>query len=248
MNDLPSFNSRSMNGVVDTRFADVMPQSYDAKKHTVEAVISMGSPVKRFYGTEVLRISPDAVDLQRLQKGGIPLLDHHRQDGLDSMLGKVTETWFRNGALLGRLLFNQTEQGKKAEGMVARGEVAGISAGYRVEEWEISDSECNVLDPENDRMRFDDDYTFTATRWQLFEASLVGVPADGTAMIRSLGSGRDRSVPEFDEMARGAIKVTKRFGAHEVVYEYPRVTSPIIDIKARMAARQSISERSAERD
>jgi phage head maturation protease len=39
-------------------------------------------------------------------------------------------------AFMGRLAFNQTAEGRNAEGMVARGEIAGISAGYRVEEWE----------------------------------------------------------------------------------------------------------------
>lgn len=236
------FSLRSMAGVMDTRFADVAPGSYDKKAHTVDCVISMGSAVKRFYGTEVLRIAPDAVDLTRMEQGGIPLLDHHKQDGLDSVLGRVTETWFKRGALMGRLKFNLTDNGQKAEGMVARGEIAGISAGYRVEEWQISDVDGNVVDPEKDRVRWDEDLTFTATRWQLFEASIVGVPADGTAMIRNLGSGRDRPVPEIDEMARGAHKITKRFGAFEVTYEYPRVTSPLTDIRARMQARQSIVE------
>jgi hypothetical protein len=234
------FNARSLAGAIDTRFADVAPGSYDKKAHTVDAVISMGTAVKRFYGTEVLRIHEDAIDLTRIQQGGIPLLDHHKQDGLDSVLGRVTETWIKRGALMGRIKFNQTEQGQKAEGMVARGEIAGISAGYRVDDWEISNADGEVVDPAKDRVRWDDDLTFTATRWQLFEASLVGVPADGTAMIRSLGSGKDRPVPEIDEMARGAIKVTKRFGNFEVTYEYPRVTSPITDIRARMQARQTI--------
>ena len=71
--------------------------------------------------------------------------------------------------------------------MVARGEIAGVSAGYRVEEWEITNADGKVVDPDNDRLRWDEDLTFTATRWQLFEASLVSVPADASSMIRSLG-------------------------------------------------------------
>lgn len=234
------FNKRSLAGVIDTRFADVAPASYSKKARTVDAVLSMGSPVKRFYGMEVLRISPQAVDLSRMEQGGIPFLDHHNQGGIDNILGRITETWFKRGALMGRIKFNETEQGRKAEGMVARGEVAGVSAGYRVEDWEITDADGKVIDPDKDRVRWDDDLTFTATRWQLFEASLVGVPADGASMIRSLGSGRDREVPLIDDLAQRALKVTKRFGDLEVTYELPRVKSPIDDIRARMQARQSI--------
>jgi phage head maturation protease len=160
------------------------PVSYSAANHTVDAVISMGSAVKRPYGTEVLRISPDAVDLSRLREGGIPLLDHHKQDGINSMLGKLVSARFERGALVGTFKFNATREGKKAEGMVARGEIAGVSAGYRVDQWLITDEDGDVVEERS--TRWDDDLTFTATRWQLFEASLVGVPADGAAMVRSM--------------------------------------------------------------
>jgi HK97 family phage prohead protease len=162
----------------------VAPRSYNKNDHTVEAVISMGSPVKRAYGTEVLRISPEAVDLSRLREGGIPLLDHHQQTGINAMLGRLTDAWFERSALMGRFKFNQTPEGEKAEGMVARGEVTGVSAGYRVEQWQITDDDGDIVDEKN--VRWDDELTFTATRWQLFEASLVSVPADGTAMVRAM--------------------------------------------------------------
>jgi phage head maturation protease len=170
------------------------PISYDADTHTVEAVISKGSPVARPYGIEVLRISPQAIDLSRLRDGGVPLLDHHRQDGINSILGKVTDAWIEGGALVGRIKFNATPEGQKAEGMVARGEVAGISAGYRVDSWLITDADGGAVDERN--IRWDDDLTFTATRWALYECSVVGVPADGAAMVRSLG-GHNRAIADI---------------------------------------------------
>jgi HK97 family phage prohead protease len=163
------------------------PLTYDRDAGTVEAVISMGSPVERPYGTEVLRISPDAVDLSRLREGGIPLLDHHRQDGINSMLGRLTDAWFERGALVGRFAFNKTPEGQKAEGMVARGEIAGISVGYRVDQWLITDEDGDVVDERD--VSWNDKLTFTATRWQLFEASLVSVPADSASMIRAMPRG-----------------------------------------------------------
>jgi hypothetical protein len=59
--------------------------------------------------------------------------------------------------------------------MVARGEITGVGAGYRVEQWLITDEDGGIVDEKS--VRWDDDLTFTATRWQLLEASLVGVPA-----------------------------------------------------------------------
>lgn len=237
-------------GATDTRFADVAPQSYDSKSRTVEAVISMGSPVRRFYGTEILRVDPKSVILERMA-GGIPLLDSHNQNGISNALGRVQQTWFKRGALMGKLKFNDTAEGRKAEGMVARGEIAGISAGYRVEEWEIADADGRIVEP--DQVRWDDDgLTFTATRWELLEASLVCVPADSSASIRSLGSGKDRPMPEIDELAHRAMcggRITKRFGDMSVTYEFPNerkvvvVSKILVDTRARMQSRQKMHER-----
>jgi hypothetical protein len=130
-------------------------------------------------------------------KGGsmIPLLDSHQGVGIGNALGRVQQAWFARGALMGKLAFNNTPEGRKAEGMVSRGEIAGISAGYAVQKWEITDKKGNVIDPDVDRIRWDDDgLTFTATRWNLHECSLVSVPADPLSGIRSFGTGYDRAV------------------------------------------------------
>jgi phage head maturation protease len=196
-------------GATLTRFADVAPSSYSKKDHTVEAVISLGSPVARYYGTEKLRISASAVDLSRMDDAGIPLLDSHNQHGIDNHLGRLVRTWFgkSNGksALLGLIKFNDTERGRQAEGMVARGEIAGISAGYTVRDWEITDAKGNVIDPETTRISLNDDLTFTATRWSLLEASLVTVPADQAAMVRSMG-GKSRREIVGDIRARMRVR------------------------------------------
>lgn len=235
-------------GATDTRFADVAPQSFDAKARTVDCVISMGSAVQRFYGVEKLEISQRAVDLNRMKSGGIPLLDSHNQNGIDNHLGRFTQTWFSRGALMGKIAFNQTARGQTAMGMVERGEIAGISAGYIVREWQISDDDGNVIDPETTRISLDDNLTFTASRWELLEASLVSVPADASASIRSLGSGQDRLLPQIESLARGAIKITKRFGDNSITYEYPSavVNAPDTteaEARARMLARQRMLDR-----
>jgi phage head maturation protease len=125
---------------------------------------------------------------------GIPVLDSHQQTGISNALGRITKVWFARNALMGTIAFNDTPEGRKAEGMVSRGEIAGINAGYTVREWEITDAKGNVLDPEVQRINFDEDLMFTATRWELVECSLVSVPADSAAMVRSLGGGHDRQI------------------------------------------------------
>lgn len=141
---------------IEKRFVSNRPSSYNPDKHTVDAVISVGAAVPRFYGTEILRITPDAVDLSRLYGAGIPILDSHQQVGISNSIGRLAAAWFEPGQLLGKISFNDTDEGRKAEGMTARSEIKGISGGYRVSEWEVKDSDGNIVDTEKDRIRWDD--------------------------------------------------------------------------------------------
>jgi phage head maturation protease len=207
-------------GTTFTRVVDLAPSSYDETARTATAVISMGSPVSRFYGTEVLRIHPDAVDTSRVRSGACPVLDSHQQSSIRHALGRVTQTWFEGGAFMGALAFNDTKEGRIAEGMVSRGEISGVSAGYRVEEWEIRDADDRVVDPAYLRWD-DDDLTFEAVRWQLIECSLVACPADAGAGIRSYGSCLDRALVSEDlsEDVRIVMAVRMRMAARQSMFD-----------------------------
>jgi hypothetical protein len=124
------------------------PRSYNAKTRSVDAILSVGSPVKRVYGNEVLRIDAAIVDLGRARAGLVPLIDSHQGSSIHNVLGRVASTWFKPGASWGKLIFADTKQGRIAEQMVARGEITATSLGYRVSEWEVADNEGNAVDPE----------------------------------------------------------------------------------------------------
>jgi phage head maturation protease len=224
----------------DCRFADIAPTSYDKSSRSCECVISTGSGVQRFYGLEKLRIDDRSVKLDRVHSGGIPVLDSHSQASVLATLGRIDAAWIRSKTLLGRITFNATDEGKKAEGMVARGEIAGVSAGYRVDDWEITDEDGNILNPDRDKIRYDDNLTFTATKWELFECSLVAVPADAGSGIRSLGNHRstycDR--PIIAPLAMGGP-------SQSVIATRARMQArqEVSDIRARMWARQRMIER-----
>jgi hypothetical protein len=162
------------------------PSTYDKATHSCDCIISAGAAVSRFYGTEILRIDRASVDLSRVEAGSAPLLDSHSQASIDAVLGSISTAWIKGGQLYGKITFAQTPAGRQAEGMVARGELKGISAGYSVSQWEISDENGDIIDP-NSSPRWDENLIFTATRWQLLEASLVGVPADAASAVRSFG-------------------------------------------------------------
>src|SRR5260370_763557 len=99
---------------------------------TVEVVLSRGTAVTRFYGREVLEISTDAINLNRIKAGCAPLLDSHRQDSIFAAVGRIDSAWVEKqdtprAALVGQLAFHETREGKIAERMVARGEISAVS-------------------------------------------------------------------------------------------------------------------------
>jgi phage head maturation protease len=138
--------------------------------------------VQRVFGTEVLKISRAACDLSRVP---VPLLDSHSQASIDSVVGRVSEVWIDGGKLQSRITFAQTPRGCLAEGMVSRNELSALSCGYQVSEWSAVDADGDPVDPS--RADWDDGLVFTAERWTLLEASVVGAPADAGALVRSLG-------------------------------------------------------------
>lgn len=172
-----------------TRFAGFTPDSYSAEARTVEAVLSSGAAVRRWCFTEELAVEEGAVDLTRVTNGLVSLLDTHNQYEIDAVLGTVSSVRIENGQLIGLLHFADTDRGREAEARVSRGELRGVSIGYRVTKWEITSVE-------------DDHETWRATAWELLEVSLVSVPADAAAGVRSALGNSPGSNEEEDDMRR----------------------------------------------
>ena len=253
---------RNIMMAVEKRLQDLSPNSYNEDNRTVDAVLSRGSPVQRIYGTEKLEISRRAIDLSRMNNSGVSILDSHQQVGIANSLGRLTRAWIETDsagpALLGTIKFHETREGKKAEAMVSRGEIGGLSVGYQVQQWEISDSDGNIVDPDNSRWR--EEFTFTATRWTLAECSLVSVPADADTGMRAAAVMRaDRAYQMFspelrDRVARMRTRQAIVMRSSSTLYVEPdhlprasifeaqqRPASSVWDIKARMQARHDIA-------
>ena len=156
-----------------SRYAAFTGSSFDAATRTIEAVFSVGARVKRWGYYEELEISPTSVDLGRVLAGQCRFLDAHNQWEMDAVLGVVESARIENGALVGRIRLADTDKGREAEGMITRGELTGISVGYAVRTWRLAE----LLDNEVEVWR--------AAEWELLEVSLVAVPADPNAGVRS---------------------------------------------------------------
>lgn len=160
-----------------SRAVSLSPGSYDEKTRSFQAVLSTGAAVKRFGFNEELAIDPAAVDLSRVRLGQVKFLDSHNQGSAGAVLGTVTSARFEAGRLVGTVELSTSEAARALEPDIASGHLRGVSIGYRVDQW------TNVSSGDVE--------TWRADKWALMEASLVAVPADAGALVRSAPGAED---------------------------------------------------------
>jgi phage head maturation protease len=192
------------------RHVAVAPSSLDVETRSVSCIISTGAPVIRFYGTEVLEISRAAIDTSRVISGLCPVLDSHQANSISTALGIVTETWIKSRALWGRLQLNETAQGDLAFGMIRRGELNGVSAGYRVTRWRVENEAGETIDAEDTYWSDGDSFTYIAERWELLECSCVTIAADSGAGIRDEPSTNANSIEDIRARMGARQRMTER--------------------------------------
>lgn len=153
------------------RALPVTGNTWNAAERTFEVVFSTGAPVARFdmRGAYTETLSVDGHGGAE----GAPVLDHHRRDSLESVLGTVVRAWTVGGEA--RALVRLSRHNPLAERLAAEladGVRFGISVGYSVEEWrERTDTKTGQRTKE-------------AVRWTVREISVVSVPADRHAITR----------------------------------------------------------------
>lgn len=135
--------------------------------------ISSEHPVERWFGTEILDHSPEAVDLSRAKRGLSFLVDHNSRDlvGLVENIHVDTETL--PGGKERKVMRGDVRFSSNAPALAVRRDIEDgirrfVSVGYWVHDFEL----VNSSETEGN--------TYRATRWTPLEASSVAVPADPT--------------------------------------------------------------------
>jgi len=141
----------------------------NVEERTVWVVAATETRVRRGPFDEVLRCSPDAVVSTRLQN--LPVLDSHRSQSINDLLGQVIDWRFERRELLAQIHFAENEPGDAAFALVCAGMLGKVSVGYRILRTEETETRGSVP-------------VITVTRWEPMEISLVTVPADPNATIR----------------------------------------------------------------
>lgn len=160
--------------------AEFKSQTFNESEKTVEVVFSTGARVLRggFFNEpfhQELAMEPENVRLERLNLGA-PVLNNHNSFSLSDVVGVVESARMENGLGIATLRFSEREEVKAIVQDVKDGILRNISVGFQI----------HKLEELPDRDEWTGYKVFMATDWEPFEISLVGMPADAGAQIRSV--------------------------------------------------------------
>lgn len=163
------------------RKAPIETQSLNAKARTFDVCWSTGSRVRRYnwqrdqFFHEELSLDAKHVRLGVLNNGA-PFLDSHRQWSLEGVIGVVERAWLANGE--GHATIRIEGPGNEVVDRIWKrieeGLLRFVSVGYVINKLERTGEFINGSEP-----------VMRAVDWEPREISLVAVPADTSAGIRS---------------------------------------------------------------
>lgn len=154
-------------------------RTVDEKARTVDVVFSTGAAVRRYdwkaggWYDEELEISASAIRMDRLNSGA-PVLDSHIQRDMRSQIGVVERGWVENGRAMATIRFSRRPEADAVFRDVVDGIARNTSVGYLVHKYEVE----KRSDGERER--------WIARDWEPMEVSMVTVPADAGAQVRSM--------------------------------------------------------------
>lgn len=162
-------------------------EGFDETSRTVTLSFASETPCICWGDKEILRCTDEAIDKQRFDDGVMPILYNHNRD---IVVGKPIKIWTEDNRAKATIEFATTEKAEEIMGLVRDGFLNGVSVGYRVKQWQVLEkgetTDDGIEGP-----------AWIANRWEVFEISIVTVPADGTVGVgRSLAFGADDVVEQ----------------------------------------------------
>lgn len=157
-----------------------MPDTINEEERTIEVTFATNAPYRRYVWTdrgpelvnEILQFGQKNVRMDRLNASAPLLNNHNRYGGVqDNVLGVVEKAWLDKNEGRAIVRFSKRENAAAIFEDVQDGILRNISVGYQVYKYE--------------REKGQEVDTFRAVDWEPFEISLVDVPADFKAQIRS---------------------------------------------------------------
>lgn len=172
--------ARTAIGEKFTRSFDIVREAVNKEARTVELAFSSESPVRRWFGDEILGHNPGECDLSRLNAGAA-FLDQHNHSRQIGVIESARIDADKKGRAVVR--FSKSAAAEEIFQDIVDGIRRLVSVGYSVDEMQMVKSEAGGKDE-----------TYRVNRWTPFEVSLVSVPADV-----SVGVGRSAETDETNQ-------------------------------------------------
>jgi len=232
-------NKAEIPGVLHTR-AEFVPTSVSEEKRTAELIWSTGSQVKRYdywndeHYLEELSMQSESVNLERLNSGA-PVLSDHRGT-ISNTIGVVERAWLEGGEGKATVRFSERGDADDIFKDVKSGILRNISVGYKVATYDVERTEGKLP-------------IYRATDWEPMELSVVAIPADPGAQVRSAKNENTITVKLRGDttMTDTVEKETEKAPKAESVVKEPvekreQIDSEALIRKAQEAERKRISE------
>jgi len=114
-------------------------RAVEGEDRTIELSFSSETPVKRWFGQEILSHDPEAVDLNRLIDVGSVLFTHGRDPQYGKLpIGQITKAWIDTAQRKCKAYVKMDED-EKSDLLYQKalsGSLKGVSLGYAVDVWE----------------------------------------------------------------------------------------------------------------
>jgi hypothetical protein len=202
------------------------PETINVEERTVELVWSTGAQVRRASWSrgdyiEELSMAPGAVRMERLNKGA-PLLDAHDSFSLRSQIGVVQRAWLNGNEGRALVKFSRRDEVESIFQDVIDGIYRNVSVGYKVHKTERDETGAVPVE--------------RAVDWEPYELSLVPIPADAGAQVRS-----DEPTPNQLQQERSMDELNQGAPAAEAAPEQKIETraaapaapaAPVVDLEA----------------
>jgi hypothetical protein len=158
------------------RTADLTPYTFDEQTNEIDVIFSAGAIGRRNLDIgpvdEELVVSDASIDLSRIQAGTAHVLDSHKNEELDDIIGVVVRAWVQDNVAMARLRLSVRPEMAGIVADIRAGVIRAISVGYQIQEYELVERQGMVP-------------LMRVTRWMPYEISFVPVPFDGECSTRS---------------------------------------------------------------
>lgn len=116
------------------------------------------------------------------------LLDSHRYDSIEHIVGRVENLKTENGKLTGEMVFNDQAKGRMAEELIDNGFLKAVSIGYIPVEFTEEETDDGIIT--------------IISKAELLELSMVSVPSNRKALLKKMETMEDKDVEKVKDVLK----------------------------------------------